>query len=77
METQIKRRCQKCKEYVLPNRMYSEDFAAVFDEQCPTCSARNYNYIGADDGKHAYDRFEREFPKQPDAAALAPNGGGR
>lgn len=62
------RRCAKCLEYTLPNRMYSEDFAAVFDEECQKCGARARAYIGADDGPATYQRIMGKWPLEGGAS---------
>lgn len=64
------RRCAGCHAYTLPNRMYSEDFAAIFDESCPKCGAHARAYIGANDSRETFDRTMAKWPLEGEAAQI-------
>ncbi len=55
--------CPDCNKPTLRNSMFSEDGASVFDQTCPDCGKKHYEYIGYHDGKHVWDRFDEKYKK--------------
>jgi hypothetical protein len=65
----LKRRCTGCGKYTLQNAFYSEDYAAVFDQDCPECGTKARAYIGANDSRATFERVMAKWPLEAEVAS--------